>query len=74
MSYKSKYRGEEIDDGISKAMSAVQPNELSDVAKSGSYNDLEDKPTIPTLQGYATEQFVANAIEQAITTTLNTEV
>ena len=32
--------------------------DLSDVAKSGSYNDLIDKPTIPSLDGYATEQWV----------------
>lgn len=38
----------------------VSGNELSDVAKSGSYNDLTDKPTIPSLDGYATEQWVEN--------------
>ena len=32
--------------------------DLSDVAKSGSYNDLTDKPIIPSLDGYATEQWV----------------
>ena len=32
--------------------------DLSVVAKSGSYNDLSDKPTIPSLDGYATEQWV----------------
>ena len=32
--------------------------DLSGVAKSGSYNDLTDKPTIPSLDGYATEQWV----------------
>lgn len=125
MSYQSKYRGEEIDNGIGKAMSAVQPEDLSGVATSGDYNDLKNKPSIPSsvteqtvtdwgftknkgdyskpqggipkndldssvqdslnkansalqehqsLKGYATETYVANAIEQAITTTLNTEV
>lgn len=34
--------------------------DLSVVAKSGSYNDLTDKPTIPSLEGYATEQWVEN--------------
>ena len=34
--------------------------DLSNVAKSGSYNDLTDKPTIPSLDGYATEQWVEN--------------
>lgn len=32
--------------------------DLANVAKSGSYNDLKDKPTIPSLDGYATEQWV----------------
>ena len=32
--------------------------DLADVAKSGSYNDLTDKPIIPSLDGYATEQWV----------------
>ena len=32
--------------------------DLANVAKSGSYNDLTDKPTIPSLDGYATEQWV----------------
>ena len=30
------------------------------VATSGSYNDLINKPTIPSLEGYATEQWVEN--------------
>ena len=32
---------------------------------SGSYNDLTDKPTIPSLNGYATETFVTNKIAEA---------
>ena len=36
----------------------VSGNDLADVAKSGSYNDLTDKPTIPSLDGYATEAWV----------------
>lgn len=125
MSYQSRYKGEEIDNGIDKAMSAVQPKDLSSVAKSGDYNDLKNTPNIPSpvteqtvtdwgftknkgdyskpqggipksdldsdvqdslnkaqtalqehqsLSGYATETYVANAIKQAISTTLNTEV
>lgn len=31
---------------------------LSDVATSGSYKDLNDKPTIPDIDGYATEEWV----------------
>jgi hypothetical protein len=38
----------------------VSGNDLADVATSGSYNDLTDKPTIPSLDGYATEQWVEN--------------
>lgn len=125
MSYKSKYKGEEIDDAIGRAITAIQPKDLSGVAKSGDYNDLKNTPNIPSpvteqtvtdwgftknkgdysipqggipksdlseevknslnkadsalqehqsLKGYATETYVANAIEQAITITLNTEV
>ena len=32
--------------------------DLADVAKSGSYNDLTNKPVIPSLDGYATEAWV----------------
>jgi len=35
---------------------------FADVATSGSYNDLSDQPTIPSLVGYATETYVNNAI------------
>ena len=50
---------------------------LSTVATSGSYNDLTDKPTIPSLTGYATESYVntqvANLVDSSPTTldTLN---
>ena len=33
---------------------------------SGSYNDLTDKPVIPSIEGLATEQFVEQRIEDAI--------
>lgn len=33
-------------------------SELSTVAKTGSYNDLDNKPSIPSLDGYATESWV----------------
>lgn len=42
---------------------------------SGSYNDLTDKPTIPSLAGYATETYVNTAVSNlvdAAPTTLNT--
>jgi hypothetical protein len=35
---------------------------LSTVATSGDYNDLTNKPTIPSLTGYATETYVNNAV------------
>ena len=37
-----------IREGASKGSTAVQPSSLSSVATSGSYNDLSDKPTIPS--------------------------
>lgn len=33
-------------------------SDLADVATSGDYNDLSNKPNIPSLSGYATEQWV----------------
>jgi hypothetical protein len=33
---------------------------LSTVATSGSYNDLSNKPTIPSTDGLASEQYVRN--------------
>lgn len=35
---------------------------LATVATSGSYNDLSDKPTIPSVTGLATETYVDNAV------------
>lgn len=37
-----------IREGAGKGATAVQPSSLAKVATSGSYNDLSDKPTIPT--------------------------
>lgn len=48
---------------------------LAIVATSGSYNDLSDKPTIPSLSGYATETYVNTQVSNlvdAAPTTLNT--
>lgn len=39
---------ETIRSGASKGATAVQPSSLANVATSGSYNDLSDKPTIPS--------------------------
>lgn len=38
-----------IREGAGKGATAVQPSSLAKVATSGSYNDLSDKPTIPTV-------------------------
>ena len=38
---------------------------LSNVATSGNYNDLTNKPTIPSISGLATETFVTNKINEA---------
>lgn len=35
---------------------------LATVAKTGSYNDLSNKPTIPSIAGLATEQYVDNGL------------
>lgn len=37
-----------IREGASKGSTSVQPSSLANVATSGSYNDLSDKPTIPS--------------------------
>ena len=48
---------------------------LADVATSGSYNDLSDKPTIPSISGLATETYVDNKVASLVDSspeTLNT--
>lgn len=47
---------DDIRSGAALGATAVQPSELADVARSGSYNDLKDKPTIP---GSVTESTVS---------------
>ena len=39
---------------------------LSTVATTGSYDDLSDKPTIPSLSGYATESWVNDKIDDLL--------
>ena len=39
---------------------------LAPVAESGNYEDLTNKPTIPSIEGLATETYVTNAINTAI--------
>lgn len=38
---------------------------VSKVGKSNDYNDLDNKPTIPTVEGLASEEYVARAIAEA---------
>lgn len=47
MGYNSKYKGAEVDALLGKANTAVQPEDLAEVATSGSYDDLSNKPAIP---------------------------
>ena len=46
--YNSNLSGKTVVSAVDKALSAVQPNEIATVAKSGNYNDLSGKPSIPT--------------------------
>lgn len=48
---------------ITNALAAkANTSSLATVATSGSYNDLNNKPTIPSLTGYATESYVTTAV------------
>ena len=51
-------------------MSATDVKALPDTTTlfSGSYNDLTDKPTIPSIAGLATETYVDNAVANIILT------
>lgn len=58
--YKSIYTGEEIDAGIAKANTAIQPEDLGGLAEKDTVDyetEVTNKPTIPS---EATEQTVAN--------------
>lgn len=48
--------------------------DLAQVAKTGSYNDLIDKPTIPSTTGLATETYVNNKIAEIDIPTVPTNV
>ena len=48
------------------ADSAVQPGDLATVATSGSYNDLADKPSIPSTSGLASESYVDTAVADIV--------
>lgn len=44
--------------GAGKGATALQPSDVKAVAKSGSYNDLTDKPSIPDVSGKADKSYV----------------
>jgi len=44
----------------------VNTSSIATVALTGNYNDLLNKPTIPSLSGYATETYVDNAVSNLI--------
>ena len=61
---KGKTVGKTIDDDLIPA-GIARTADLATVATTGSYNDLSDQPTIPSLTGYATETYVTNAVAAA---------
>ena len=53
----------DISTGAALGVTAVQPADLATVATSGSYNDLSNKPTIPTVdQTYSSSSTSTNAL------------
>lgn len=52
----------------------VKTTDLSAVATSGSYNDLKDKPTIPSTTGLASTKYVDNKVAGIVIPTVPTKV
>ena len=52
-----------VDAAVSGKANSV---DLAAVATSGSYTDLSNKPTIPSIEGLATEQYVDDSVEKFI--------
>jgi hypothetical protein len=50
------------------ADSAIQSADLATVATSGSYTDLSDQPSIPSITGLATETYVDTAVSNLVDT------
>ena len=61
LSNHSKTVGKTIDEDLIPS-SITRDSELAPVAVSNSYDDLDNKPVIPDLTGYATETYVDNAV------------
>jgi hypothetical protein len=59
--YNSAFTGAEIDEGITKAGTAVQPDDLADVATSGAYADLSGAPTLGTAAAASVDDFATAA-------------
>lgn len=64
ISRHNKIVGKTLDEELLPS-SAVLSSQLAPVALSNSYDDLDDKPAIPDLTGYATESYVDNAVAAA---------
>lgn len=64
-----------IRSGASKGATAVQLNDLSEVATTGSYNDLTNKPTIPTKTSDLNNDsgFINNSVNNLVNYTLATD-
>ena len=54
-----------VQDSLDKADSALQDDDVAEVAKTGSYNDLENKPAIPDTSGFATKTELRQGLWQA---------
>lgn len=50
--------------GKSEVALKTDLDDLATVAKTGSYTDLTNKPSIPSLSGYATENYVDSKVEE----------
>ena len=60
MSYQSKYTGEEVDSALNKANTAIQQDNLSTVATTGSYLDLSNLPDIPQVAREAMSELISS--------------
>ena len=52
----------------------AKTSDLASVATSGSYNDLTDKPTIPSVEGLASTTYVDNKVAAIVIPTVPTNI